>query len=68
MKIIAAVFAGIALLFALPGFGMQVLPVISQLGKIAVALALTGFLITAVAYLLDELIPSVTFEAADINP
>ena len=68
MKIIAAIFAFIALLSTLPGFGMEVLPIISQLGKIAVALAMAGFLITAVAYLLDELIPSVTFEADDINP
>lgn len=68
MKIIAAIFACIALLSTLPGFGMKVLPIISQLGKIAVALAMAGFLITAVAYLLDELIPSVTFEADDINP
>ena len=68
MKIIAAIFADIALLSAVLGFGMEVLPILSQLGKIAAALGMAGFVITAVAYVLDELLPSITFKADDINP
>ena len=36
MKIFAAIFAGIALLATLPGFWLNVLPILAQLGKIAV--------------------------------
>ena len=68
MKILAAVFAGIALLAALVGFGMNVLPILSQLGKIATAIAMAGFAITAVAYVLDELTPTFAFENDDIHP
>lgn len=68
MKIIAAIFAVVALLSAVLGFGMEVLPILSQLGKIAAALAMAGFVITAVAYVPDELLPSITFKADDINP
>lgn len=68
MKIFAAVFAGIALLATLPGFWLDVLPIIAQLGKIAVATAATGFAICAAAYVLDDLIPKVAFDAADIHP
>lgn len=68
MKILAAVFAGIALLAALMGFGMNVLPILSQLGKIATAIAMAGFAITAAAYVLDELTPIFAFENDDIHP
>ena len=68
MKMIAAIFAGIALLATLPGFWLTVLPVIAQLGKIAVVIAAAGFAVTAVAYVIDELIPEVAFDAADIHP
>lgn len=68
MKVLATVFASISLLAALVGFGMDVLPIIAQLGKIAAAIAMGGVVITAVAYVMEELIPSVTFEAADIHP
>lgn len=68
MKIFAIVFASIALLATLPGFWLSVLPIIAQLGKIAVAIAATGFAISAVAYLMDDLIPGVAFDAADIHP
>jgi len=68
MKVLAAVFAGIAVLAALLGFGMNVLPILAQLGKIAAAIAMAGFAITAVTYVLEELIPVVAFEAADIHP
>ena len=68
MKVLAAVFASIAFLAALVGFGMNVLPIVAQLGKIAAAIAMGGVAITAVAYVLEELIPAVAFEAADIHP
>lgn len=68
MKIFAAVFAGIALLATLPGFWLSVLPILAQLGKIAVAIAVAGFAISAVAYVIDDLIPGVAFDAADIHP
>lgn len=68
MKVLATVFASIALLAALVGFGMDVLPIVAQLGKIAAAIAMGGVAITAVAYVMEELIPAVTFEAADIHP
>ena len=68
MKIFAVVFAGIALLATLPGFWLNVLPILAQLGKIAVAIAAAGFAISFVAYVVDELIPGVTFDAADIHP
>ena len=68
MKIFAAVFAGIALLATLPGFWLSVLPILAQLGKIAVAIAAAGFAISAVAYVMDDLIPGVAFDAADIHP
>lgn len=68
MKIFAAVFAGIALLATLPGFWLSVLPILAQLGKIAVAIAVAGFAISAVAYVMDDLIPGVAFDAADIHP
>ena len=68
MKVLAAVFASIALLAALVGFGMNVLPILAQLGRIAAAIAMAGFAITAVTYVMEELIPVVAFEAADIHP
>ena len=68
MKVFAVIFAAIALLATLPGFWLSVLPIIAQLGKIAVAIAATGFAISAVAYVMDDLIPVVEFDAADIHP
>ena len=68
MKVLAAVFASIAFLAALVGFGMNVLPIVAQLGKIATAIAMGGVAITAVAYVMEEVIPAVAFEAADIHP
>ena len=68
MKPLAAVFAAISLLAAILGFGMNVLPILALLGKMAAAIALAGFAITAVAYVMEELIPHVDFEADDIHP
>ena len=68
MKTFAVVFAGIALLASLPGFWLSVLPVLAQLGRIAVAIAAAGFAISAIAYVTDELIPAVAFDADDIHP
>ena len=68
MKIFAAVFAGIALLATLPGFWLNVLPVLAQLGKIAVVIAVAGFVISAIAYVVDEVLPRITFDADDIHP
>ncbi len=66
--ILAAVFATIALLSIVLGFGMNVLPILSQLGKIAAILALCGFAITALAYALEEIAPVVAFDVNDIHP
>ncbi|MCY7389859.1 MAG: hypothetical protein LH481_17690 [Burkholderiales bacterium] len=68
MKIIAAIFATIALLSAMLGFGMDTLPILSQLGRIAMLLAAAGFTITAVAYTLDELEALMAFNVSDIHP
>ena len=66
--ILAAVFGTIALLSSVLGFGMSVLPILSQLGKIAAILAFSGFAVTALAYALEEIAPVVTFDADDIHP
>ena len=63
MKLLAAVFAGITLLAALLGFGMNVLPILSLLGKWAAAIALSGFALTAIAHWMEELIPQAESEA-----
>lgn len=68
MKILAAVFAAIALLATLLGFGLNVLPILAMLGKTAAAIALAGFTITAILYTTDELMPLLSFEADDIHP
>ena len=68
MKPLAAVFATIALLAALLGFGLDVLPILALLGKVAAAIALAGFTISAIAYTTEELIPLLNFEADDIHP
>ena len=68
MKILAAVFAAIALLATLLGFGLSVLPILAMLGKIAAAIAFAGFTITAILYTTEELMPALSFEADDIHP
>ena len=66
--ILAAVFATIALLSIVLGFGMTVLPILSQLGKIAAILAISGFAVTALVYALEEIAPVVAFDVNDIHP
>jgi hypothetical protein len=68
MKLLAAVFAGIALLAALLGFGIHGIPIFSMLGKITAVIALAGLASTTAAYAMDDLIPSVDFDADDIHP
>lgn len=68
MKLLAAVFAGITLLAALLGFGMNVIPFLSLLGKAAAVVALAGFVMTAIAHVLDEVVPLVEFDVGDIHP
>ena len=68
MKIIAAIFAVIALFTAIVGFMPNILPILSHLGRIAAMLALAGFAATALAYALDELAPIMAFNNNDINP
>ena len=68
MKIIAAVFAVIALLTAIVGFMPNVLPILTHLSRIASVLALAGVAATALAYALDELVPVMAFDNNDINP
>jgi uncharacterized membrane protein required for colicin V production len=67
MKLLAAVFAGITLLAALLGFGMNVLPILSLLGKWGAAIALSGFALTSIAHWLEELIPQLEFETGDVH-
>ncbi|MEO8384700.1 MAG: hypothetical protein ABI583_05630 [Betaproteobacteria bacterium] len=68
MKIIAAIFAVIAVLTATVGFLPDVLPILTTLGRIAAGLALAGFAATALVYTIDELAPSLAFDNNDINP
>jgi hypothetical protein len=68
MKILAAIFAAIALPSALLGFGMDVLPILALLGKTAAVIALVGFAITVLAYMTGELTLLVNFDADDIHP
>jgi len=66
--ILAGVFATIALLSIVLGFGMNVLPIFSQLGKIAAIFAIGGFAVTALAYALEEIAPAIAFDVNDIHP
>jgi hypothetical protein len=66
--IIAGVFAIIAILSLMLGLNVSVLPILSQLGKIAAMLALSGFAITALAYALEEIAPVIAFDVNDIQP
>lgn len=68
MKILAAIFASIALFAALLSFGGHAVPLVNHLAKFATVLAFAGFLITALAYVMDELLPTVAFEINDIQP
>ena len=68
MKLLATVFAAIALLAVLFGFTANGLPIFAVLGKTAAVIALAGFIVTAFAYVLDELIPRVGFDVEDIHP
>lgn len=67
MKLLAAIFAAITLLAALLGFTTHEIPIFSLLGKLAAAIALLGFMITAAAYTMDEILPLVNFKADDIH-
>jgi hypothetical protein len=51
MRPLAAIFAGITLLAVLLGFALDVIPILSQCGRIAAAVGLVGFTITAFAAL-----------------
>ena len=68
MKILATVFAAIALLAILFGYTTNGPPVFAVLGKTAAVIALAGFIVTAFAYVMDELIPHIGFDADDIHP
>lgn len=67
MKLLAAIFAAITFLAALLGFTTHEIAIFSVLGKLAAAFALLGFLITAIAYSMDEILPLVDFKADDIH-
>ena len=67
MKLLAAVFAGIALLAALLGFGTNAIPILCMLGKVAAAIALAGFAVTALAHATEDLTPLVEFKAGNIR-
>jgi hypothetical protein len=57
MKLLAAVFAGIVIFAILPGFAMNVMPILSLCGKVATFVALAGFAITAVAGAAEQASP-----------
>ena len=67
MKPLAVVFAAITLLAVLLGFAIDVIPILAVCGKIAAAVALFGFAITAVAAVnenpKEEHVPSYEFGA-----
>lgn len=67
MKPLAAVFATITVLAALLGFGMNVLPILGLLGRVAAAIALAGFTVTAIAYMMEELIAPVGDDADELR-
>ena len=66
MKILAAVFAGITLFAALLGFTTHAIPIYSLLGKMAAGIAFFGLIITAVAYVTQDVLPQANFSADDI--
>lgn len=68
MKIFAAIFASIALFAALLGFVGHTVPLVIHLAKFATVLATAGFLMTTLAYVMDELLPAVAFNINDIQP
>lgn len=68
MKLLAILFAVIALIALLFGFTTNVIPLFSVLGKAAALIALAGFTVTAIAYMTDEWMPSVAFDVEDIHP
>lgn len=66
MKLLAALFAFIALLAAVLGFGMNAIPLFSMLGKVAALMGMAGFVITTVAHVMEETIPAAVFEAEEL--
>ncbi len=66
MKLLSAVFAAIAVLAALLGFGTNAMPILCTLGKVAAAIALAGFAVTALAHATEDLKPLAQFKADDI--
>ena len=49
MKLLAAVFAAILLLAMLPGFVLDVMPLLVVLGKLSAAVALAGLAVSLIA-------------------
>ena len=68
MKLLAAIFAFIALSAAVLGFAMDVMPVLALLGKLAALIALAGFTIVAVACVSEKFDALYRFDADDIHP
>lgn len=66
MKLLAALFAFIALVAAVLGFGMNAIPLFSMLGKVAALMGMAGFVITTVAHVMEEAIPAAVFEAEEL--
>ncbi len=50
MKLLAAVFAAILLFAMLPGFVLDVMPLLALLGKLAAAVALAGLTVSLIAH------------------
>lgn len=68
MKILVAVFAGITFFAALLGFTTHAIPIYSLLGKMAAGIAFFGLIITAAAYVAQDVLPHTDFSADDIHP
>jgi hypothetical protein len=68
MKLLAVVFTSIGLLATLPGFVMDVAPILALGGKIAAEIALLGLIIIGVAWATENLGPAIGMGAEDAQP
>lgn len=65
MKLLAVVFTSIGLLATLPGFVMDVAPILALGGKIAAEIALLGLIIIGVAWAAENPGPVLDINAED---
>lgn len=65
---IAAAFAGLMLLLALPAFVLPILPILALCAKLALVAALVGFVTAAIALAVDEYWPLLNFDLEEVHP